>query len=221
MRWPVVPICEKQKRDVAPEDLLDGGLFRQCDINKGGGGYDEFNRTYKKRFGEDINPKQFVVQLFGCPLRCDYCYVTREGVWGTPTMLDTDVLRNCYIKSGLDVLHLMGGAPALYLHNWKKLADHPDVKVFHSDFLCCESVYELGWLEGLPGLHAVSVKKETVKYRDLFFYNLWALILSEIQFYITFTGDYYLKEEIRKEFGEECLQDSFLIPINRTYSALR
>ena len=82
IEWPVVPVCKAQRKDVRPEDILHGGLFRLCDTYRGGGGYDQFNAIYEKCFGKKVNPTQFVVQLKGCPLNCDYCYVTNEGVSG-------------------------------------------------------------------------------------------------------------------------------------------
>ena len=47
--WKVVPLCEKQLRDVNQKDILNNGLYRKCNIYKGGGGYDKFEDIYKKR----------------------------------------------------------------------------------------------------------------------------------------------------------------------------
>jgi hypothetical protein len=33
-KWPVVPLCEAQLKDVRPEDVLEGGLYRKCDTGK-------------------------------------------------------------------------------------------------------------------------------------------------------------------------------------------
>jgi hypothetical protein len=30
--WPVVPLSEKQLKDVNPEDILENGLYRKCNI---------------------------------------------------------------------------------------------------------------------------------------------------------------------------------------------
>ena len=46
--WKVVPICDYQKLDVRPEDLLDSGDFRKCETYRGGGGYDQFPKICKK-----------------------------------------------------------------------------------------------------------------------------------------------------------------------------
>ena len=85
-KWPVVPLCEKQLRDIRQKDILEDGLYRLCDIYRGGGGYDQFINIYNKRFGTSLTDgRQFVVQLYGCPLRCPYCYVTEDGVKSKPT----------------------------------------------------------------------------------------------------------------------------------------
>jgi len=78
-KWKVCPIQGRQLRDVREEDLF--GDFRLCDSYRGGGGYDQFPRIYSDRRDvpiEGLN-SQFVVQLYGCPLNCHYCYVTRDG----------------------------------------------------------------------------------------------------------------------------------------------
>lgn len=46
MKWKVVPICDKQMKDVNPSDVLNDGLYRKCDVYKGGGGYDMFPSIY-------------------------------------------------------------------------------------------------------------------------------------------------------------------------------
>ena len=117
-KWPVVPLCKNQLKDVRPEDVLNNGLYRKCDIYRGGGGYDQFNKIWEKRKGYRISPKQFVVQLAGCPLHCPYCYVTPDGINGKVVFKTTDEILTDYKDSNLQVFHLMGGAPALYLSHW-------------------------------------------------------------------------------------------------------
>lgn len=221
--WPVVPICEKQRRDVNPEDLLCGGLYRKCDVYKGGGGYDQFPKIHKRRFGYELDPVQFVVQLRGCPMECSYCYVTEDGVWGTPEMIATKELVEDFIKSGCQVFHLMGGAPALYLENWKELAgwlccQSAVPAVFHSDFLLVEGPYQRKWLEDLPGLHVVSVKDFPVN-EKLFWKNLDLLVETGVYFYITFTGNPVKRDSIRARYGDWILEDSFCIDV-KPYKAL-
>lgn len=206
-KWPVVPICEAQKLDVNPEDLLNNGLYRQCDTYKGGGGYDQFPAIFKKRFPGtsqwEIN-RQFVVQLAGCPLSCPYCYVTEEGVNGTSEKVDTYTLISDFAKTGLPVFHLMGGAPALHLEYWDEItAQLRPNEIFHSDMLLCEGYYDSLVLKRLreshvKQLHAVSIKGATrsqyvertgtdVNFEGMFS-NLIRLQESKLPFYVTFTG---------------------------------
>ena len=213
-KWPVVPLCEAQLKDVRPEDVLNDGLYRKCDTYRGGGGYDQFNRIWLKRKGYSISPEQFVVQLAGCPLHCPYCYVTPAGINGRALIRTTRQLLEDYLLSDLITLHLMGGAPALYLPYWKEL--HKVAKVFHSDFLLVEGTYNIKDLHGLEGLHAVSIKEPylyTRQQRALMWGNLQSLIDFGVNFYITFTGEPILRDEIRDKFGEKILEDSFVIDI--------
>lgn len=214
MKYPVKTLCTAQLKDVKPEHVLFNGLARYCDIYKGGGGYDKFNEIYAKRYGKQINPLQFVVQLMGCPLRCPYCYVTREGIDGDYTLLTDKDLLEMFVASRVEVFHLMGGAPALYLERWKQIADK--VPVFHSDFILVEKHYKREWLIDLPGMHAVSFKEKylyTEKQIELMWYNLAMLISCNVSFYITFTGKDEFSEEIAKKFGHQVLEDSFIIKL--------
>ena len=221
-KWPVVPLCDAQLKDIRPEDILNNGLYRKCDIYRGGGGYDKFPSIYKKYYNKDLNPVQFVVQLKGCPLKCPYCYVTNKGVFGDAVEVNTKDLLAAYVESGLEVFHLMGGAPALYLEHWKDLANN--VKVFHSDFLLVEKPYNSIWLKDLPGLHAVSIK-ESYLYNDtqkeLLWKNLFKLHNTYINWYFTFTGNCDdMKEQIAKKYGYFSLDQSFDIEI-KEYDALK
>ena len=47
-RFPVVSPCSSQLRDVRPEDVLSGGLFRKCDTYRGGGGYGQLPQILEK-----------------------------------------------------------------------------------------------------------------------------------------------------------------------------
>lgn len=222
-KWPVMPICDAQKLDVRPDDLLNEGLFRKCDTYRGGGGYDKFGEIWLNRKGFAVNPVQFVVQLQGCPLKCPYCYVTEKGVFGPPVKMTTDELIQYYRQSRLQVFHLMGGAPALYLELWKEIADQ--VQVFHSDFLLVEKPYQRNWLQGLPGVHAVSLKTKdlyTPDQLDLLWKNLDLLIESQVEFYLTYTGARFdkntLEKDIWKRYGR-LSKDVFYIEI-QNYKAL-
>ena len=203
MNWPVVPLCKAQLTDVNPTDILYDGLYRRCNVYKGGGGYDKFPEIYQKRFGERNNlNSQFVVQLRGCPLRCPYCYVTQEGIWGKPKLISTDQLVEAFRESKCEVFHLMGGAPALYIEHWMEIIEQIPDKVFHSDLLLQEKEYdtktiiELGQKENclyavsIKGTHGDEFRRNTGKdlNRTMFWKNLDTLVHFELPFYFTFTG---------------------------------
>lgn len=239
--WPVVPLCERQLRDVNPSDILNDGLYRRCDIYKGGGGYDQFEAIYHRRFGgsEKLN-EQFVVQLRGCPLRCPYCYVTGDGIWGEPVKVSTKKMVADFEESGFPVFHLMGGAPALYISWWPDILDAlPGSAVFHSDFLLQELEYPVAVLKKLAdhkrNLHAVSIKgcdAEEFKKNTgvglnepMLWKNLDNLVDTGVQFYLTFTGmprgsvDKFSEVAV-KRYGGAILKDSFAIDIVE-YDALK
>lgn len=181
--WKVVPICADQRRDIHREDLIRGGHFRRCRTYKGGGGYDQFPYLAHRRGLVDDPDKasvQFIVQLYGCNLDCPYCYVTREGVWGTPVQYTSREIVDAWLDArwshGCNVFHLMGGAPALQLRSWPGLLHHlhwglqdwrgtPMVfhpaAIFHSDLMLSEGEYRPDVLAQLdwPGvLLAVNIK---------------------------------------------------------------
>lgn len=242
--WPVVPLCDRQLRDVNPRDVLEGGLYRRCDIYKGGGGYDKFEAIFHSRFGgshesEPLN-EQFVVQLRGCPLRCPYCYVTKDGIWGDAVKVSTKKLVADFEKSGFPVFHLMGGAPALYLSWWPELLHSLSKSaVFHSDFLLQELEYPVSVLRDLAShkrnLHAVSIKgygaaefkvNTGVDFHEaLLWKNLDNLVDTGVQFYLTYTGmpqdsiDKF-NEVAVKRYGGGILRDSFGIDLVE-YDALK
>ncbi len=202
--WQVVPICEAQLKDVREEDLIEDGVYRKCDIYRGGGGYDRFGAHFFNHYEYEPDPVQFVVQLYGCNLACPYCYVTRAGIWGDYICVDTQRLVRDFLDTGLEVFHLMGGAPGLQLEHWKELVDIlPEGVIFHSDLVLTENDYSLRTLNELAGsrakvLLAVNVKGTNTKEWerltgrkprwDRFWNNLNTLIVSEVPMYITFTG---------------------------------
>lgn len=229
----VVPICEKQRRDINPKHILCDGLYRTCDVYKGGGGYDAFPNICKKRI-KDVNPVQFVVQLYGCPFRCSYCYVTPDGITGGYKLVSSEDMLTAYEDSGCEVFHLMGGAPALYMKDWKEIITK--VKLFHSDFLLVEGEYDEEVLETINKkncLYAVSIKGSTpeeyetvtgVKVDfDLLKRNLHRLINANVNFYITFTGmtiDSVNAFKATMNLEESCYEDSFIINLVN-YEALK
>jgi pyruvate-formate lyase-activating enzyme len=233
-KWTVVPLCKQQLLDIQPEDVL--GDFRLCDVYRAGGGYDKFPQIYMNRFKKSINPKQFVVQLRGCHLCCPYCYVTKDGVWGEPREYTTAQLVDAYRSSGVDVFHLMGGSPALYLQHWGSIIQSID-GIFHSDLLCTEQEYQTDWLQRINRpkcLYAVNVKGVTSSdhlrntgrpiYWRLFWRNLERVCTLNVPFYLTFTNpdmNHYAEFRVKlvKRFGEQVLNDSFIINIVN-YNAL-
>lgn len=236
-KWLVVPLCDKQLRDVMASDILNEGLYRKCNTYHSGGGYDELPHILKSR-RMFISDKQFVVQLAGCPFCCPYCYVTPDGINGKSVEVSTERLIADFKASGQDIFHLMGGAPALYIENWgvliKKL-EQINCKVFHSDLMLVECKYTDSILQSIESdiaIHAVSIKgfsqesylKNTGTQVDinLMRYNLKQLSRSNVNYYITFTG--MTEEEVQRaikwlEITDEQLRDSFSIQLIK-YKAL-
>ena len=219
-RWQVVPISEQQRLDVRPTDLVERGDMRVCNTYRGGGGYDDFPELAQKHGmvdDPDHASMQFVVQLRGCNLDCPYCYVTRAGVWGEPVRYTTDELVDAYRRAveshGVNVFHLMGGAPALQLKHWPELLDAlGEDTIFHSDLMLSESRYDddvLMELDRPNVLLAVSVKGvEPVEWYantrklmdfDLVSYNMRAIneLLPRERWYLTFTN---VTPDNRREF---------------------
>lgn len=203
--WPVVPLCDRQRLDVRDEDVLEGGLYRKCNTYRGGGGYDKYPAIAEARFGKRL-AQQFVVQLYGCPLRCPYCYVTPDGVRGVSVPITASSLASSFKSSGQEVFHLMGGAPALYLSHWPELLDLLGHNTpFHSDFLLCEGVYTKQMIKrvcrdnclyaiNIKGVDHLSWQRNTgldLPYPDrLILYNLLQIFTfgDPKNFYFTFTN---------------------------------
>ena len=204
--WSVVPLSKGQLLDVRPEDVLEDGLFRRCATYRGGGGYDQFPHIAARRLGgqPDLYAEQFIVQLRGCNLDCHYCYVTRAGVWGRPKRVSTEGLVEAYVRSGLPVFHLMGGAPALQLPWWRELIEELSRVapwfVFHSDLMLTERPY---WQHARTIVHprclyAIDIKGLTKDDwltntrrpldEDLFWTNWIVLQEHSVPAYVTFTG---------------------------------
>ena len=245
-KWKVCPIQGRQLKDVNPEDII--GDFRICKTYKSGGGYDQFPIIAKNR--NMIKPnmlggadKQFVVQLQGCHLRCPYCYVTRDGIYGVTKDYTSSELVSQFYKSVKEhdtgVLHLMGGAPALYLSHWPEILDLlEDDVLFHSDLMLTEHEYTIPELLAIArdnALYAVNIKgvsdtdyfENTGKNIDweMFWRNLTLLRMTRVNFYLTFTApDPFtlpiFKEQLVKRYGEDILNDSFIIHLKQ-YEAIK
>ena len=217
--WNVMRLCDAQLKDVNPHDVLCKGLYRKCRTYHSGGGYDKFPDIYISRFGDFVSldrrdlSSQFVVQLKGCPLRCPYCYVTREGVeTGECVGVSTDKLINDFYKSRCSVFHLMGGAPAIYMDKWMDIIlGLEDGYIFHSDLLLLEGEYDKEVVNsisysGKNSLFAVSIKGSTCEEfrkntgvdfnEELFWANFDIIVESKLDFYLTYTG--MSKESIKR-----------------------
>lgn len=245
-KWKVCPIQGRQLLDVTPEDII--GDFRLCKTYKSGGGYDQFPAIAQKR--GIVTPKmlgsrdiQFVVQLQGCHLRCPYCYVTRDGVFGvTKDYTSTELALEMMIasqKHGAGVFHLMGGAPALHLSHWPSVIDALQSNfLFHSDLMLTESNYthrELDAINRPEALYAVNIKGVTSQdYLEntgrnidwsMFWSNLTLLRMHNINFYLTFTAPDPVAlpgfmNELTKRYGKDILDDSFVIQLKQ-YDAIK
>lgn len=236
--WKVVPISDRQKKDVRPEDLLVGGDFRTCETYRGGGGYDQFPAIAEKRLGTRAH-KQFIVQLYGCNLECPYCYVTPDGIWGKWKPYTTQELVDAFMDSGQEVFHLMGGAPAIYLSEWPEIIRAlPEWAIFHSDLLLTERYYNYDEIDNIRGdrcLFAVGVKgtsqddylRNTGRKlnHNQWLRNLDRLVRQDVPFYMTFTNpDMTHMDEFRKAIerrypDKDVLADSFVIDLIE-YNAL-
>ena len=242
-KWKVCPIQGRQLKDVHKEDII--GDFRLCDTYRGGGGYDRFPYIAKKRgLKTDGNRGlQFVVQLYGCHLNCPYCYVTRDGVFGEYKEYTSKELVNEFNRVFEDynvgVFHLMGGAPAVYCEYWYEILNKLESNVmFHSDLLLTEKEYDPSvfyMLNRSNALYAINIKgvtaedyhKNTNRRIDtkLFWFNLYTIIESGINFYLTFTNPDKDKLDEFKEFmskkdGDRISDDSFVIDLV-DYEALK
>ena len=232
--WKVVPMCGDQMRDINRDDVIDHmieteataieghpvkpfpvefsvPMFRRCHTYKGGGGYDQFPKIAVERdfaTQESHCNVQFVVQLMGCPLDCPYCYVTREGVWGQHHKMTSEQLVDTFVKAqethGVQVFHLMGGAPALQLRHWPELINRLDSNViFHSDLMLVEGDYQPEWIEAIDEMNvllAVNIKGLTAEEWEKntrkpypgaqIDHNLRVLNghMTERAWYLTFTG---------------------------------
>jgi pyruvate-formate lyase-activating enzyme len=246
LRFKVCPIQGRQLLDVRKSDIF--GDFRICDTYRGGGGYDKLPAITEKRGLSSVGntAKQFVVQLYGCHLRCPYCYVTRDGILGKYIEYTTGEIiykfMEAYELHNIGVFHLMGGAPALYIDRWYSIRQQlPSQFVFTSDLLLTEGVYNKGNITALKHLgsnnsiFAVNIKGVTSKDYEfntgrkidwkLFWDNFDKVVDSGINFYLTFTNPAlsYLdqfKDKIIKRYSESTLDDSFVIDLKQ-YEAVK
>jgi organic radical activating enzyme len=247
-KFKVCPVQGRQLLDVRPEDIF--GDFRICDTYRGGGGYDKLPSIIEKRdilSAEDgvlsNTAKQFVVQLYGCHLRCPYCYVTKDGIFGDYTEYTASELILEFTRAreehNVGVFHLMGGAPGLYMKHWSSIIDRlPDDVVFTSDLLLTEGIYDkyvLSTIRSKRSIYAINIKglteRDYFNNTDIwpdwpaFWINLERVINSGLNFYLTFTNpDLSLMElfsdKLKRLFGDSIMDDSFIIDIKQ-YEAIK
>ena len=245
-RWKVCPVQGRQLKDVRQEDIFSH--FRICKTYRGGGGYDKFPEIAVRR-GFNVAELegnlgiQFVVQLYGCHLDCPYCYVTRDGIFGDHIGYTSEELVDMFSlalgRYDTGVFHLMGGSPALYHHRWPELIDAlPKNIIFHSDLLLTERSYDLPALNRCNRgntLYAVNIKGVTAEdyFRNTgrkldekqFWFNMYCVVDSSIDFYLTFTNpdpDHIeeFKERLALRYGDDILDDHFVIDLV-DYEALK
>lgn len=117
--------------------------------------------------------------------------MTEEGIHGVPTHVSSKTIIDAYKKTGVEVFHLMGGAPAYYINHWPELIN--DVDIFHSDMLLVEQHYDGSVLKDIRmGLYAVSIKSPEIYTEaqiNMLFKNLEKVVSSGIDFYLTITGE--------------------------------
>jgi pyruvate-formate lyase-activating enzyme len=241
----VCPIQGRQLRDVREEDIFED--FRICNTYRGGGGYDQFPAIAKKRgllhnFIKGDISQQFVVQLRGCHLRCPYCYVTRDGIYGKTVKYEvyelTEAFRRAHKKHDVGTFHMMGGAPMLHHKIWCSIPIilFPSF-LFTSDLLLTEGNYDrqaLNTMNMSNALYAINIKgvtnldhrRNTGKNIDwhLFWNNFDKVMKVGLNFYITFTnpdthGYQRFVDNIEDRYGKKVLKDSFVINLKQ-YDAL-
>jgi hypothetical protein len=247
-KFKVCPVQGRQLLDVRKEDLFEN--FRICDTYRGGGGYDQLPAIIRKRNVLSVEEgvlshigKQFVVQLYGCHLRCPYCYVTRDGIFGKSVEYTAPELIKSFLRAreehNVGVFHLMGGAPALYMKHWASIIERlPDDVVFTSDLLLTEGVYEkyiLDMICDIRAIYAINIKgltdwqyyHNTGREIDwgMFWVNLERVVNSGIKFYLTFTNPdlslmYWFTMKLKSLYGDRVMDDSFIIEIKQ-YEALK
>jgi uncharacterized Fe-S cluster-containing radical SAM superfamily protein len=255
-KFKVCPVQGRQLLDVRKSDIF--GDFRICHTYRGGGGYDQLPAIIERRDTLSVEEgllsntakqtaeriaKQFVVQLYGCHLRCPYCYVTKDGIFGKTVEYTAPELIKSFSRAreehNVGVFHLMGGAPALYMKHWASIIERlPDDVVFTSDLLLTEMVYEkyiLDMICDIRAVYAVNIKgitdknykKNTGREIDwgMFWVNLERVVNSGIKFYLTFTNPYlyymdYFTTKLKRLFGDNVMNDSFIIEIKQ-YEAIK
>jgi len=129
----VARICTVIKPFNAKDDRKDRSPYRMAQLF--GGDWKDYNN-------------HFIIQLAGCPLRCWYCYVDNlkaDYYLSAEDIVDMFVhfKRECKKNFGVEVkvLHLMGGAPALYCYSWPIFRKELDKRGLHDVILFSDVIF--------------------------------------------------------------------------------
>ena len=139
---PISRIGELQRKDIENDRALGGivcydNFARVCTVHTGShrdiGDSSPFRMA--EMFGgewQDYN-HHFVIQLSGCLLDCPYCYVDnleKDTSFSAISMVELykAIRREALTNFGVSikVLHVMGGAPAVYCEFWPELREELD-----------------------------------------------------------------------------------------------
>jgi len=164
MRVPIAKIGEVQKQDIENDRgkgvVCYDNYARVCTV------YTDTRRDIGDRspyrmaemFGgswQDYN-NHFVIQLAGCPLDCSYCYVdnleadihfSAISIVELYKAIRYDVFKE--YKVSLKVLHVMGGAPAIYCEFWPELRAELDAQGLDDVVIFSNVIFVETWAAGL------------------------------------------------------------------------
>ena len=232
---PISKIGEIQKVDIQRSKgiVLHDDYARICSVyknNKSAIG-DTSPHRIAKVFGgrwQDYN-NHFVVQVSGCPLCCNYCYVEEVSPsrdFSTQALVDLfiqfrSVALDSY-RTTVNVLHLMGGDPALYCTFWPLLRHELDSRGMKGVILLSNTVLVEREVRGvspwkyldiphfmlsgcLKGVNREDFLKNTGK-------DLYHVAVSELKYYIQ-SPNFYLTIVGRKSLNWDGLYE--LLPKER------
>lgn len=122
-------------------DIGDRSPFRMAELF--GGSWQDYNHHY-------------VIQLAGCPLDCPYCYVDNleaNTYFSAVSLVESykAVRFEASTKFGvsLKVLHVMGGAPAVYCEFWPKLRMELDEQGLDDVIIFSNVILVENWFHGV------------------------------------------------------------------------
>jgi MoaA/NifB/PqqE/SkfB family radical SAM enzyme len=215
MKIPISKLGKTQRIDVEKSTgiVFHDNIARICTVVKDKNAYDNRGDKSPYRMAElfggdwhDYN-NHFIVQAAGCPLKCPYCYV--DNLKANLSMSADDLVKR-YAKFKeiveprfnikVNVLHFMGGAPALYCKFWKELRDSLDNHgfkdtVMFSDVILVENYFAKQKPWKMMDLHHFIVtgclkgtsKENFVKNTG---FDLFEQSLKELKNYLSFKNFY-------------------------------